>query len=47
MNDFDVILGMSWLSLQHAVLDYYAKIITNGIPRENKLKWKDIFKPIQ
>lgn len=25
--DFDIILGMSWLSLYHVILDYHTKIV--------------------
>ena len=32
MIDFDVILGMDWLSSYHANLNCYAKIITLAIP---------------
>jgi len=28
LNDFDVILGMNWLSKHKAQIDYYTKIIT-------------------
>ena len=42
MLDFDVILGMDWLSLCHAVLDCNAKTVTlamSGIPR---VEWKSV-----
>lgn len=35
MVDFDVILGMDWLFLYDAILDYYAKIVTNVLPKYN------------
>jgi hypothetical protein len=28
LNDFDVILGMNWLSKHKAQIDYYTKIVT-------------------
>lgn len=28
LNDFDVILGMNWLSKHKAHIDYYTKIVT-------------------
>ncbi|XP_070032769.1 uncharacterized protein [Nicotiana tomentosiformis] len=40
MVDFDVILGMDWLSPYHAILDCHAKTVTlamSGLPR---LEWK-------
>ncbi|XP_070056780.1 uncharacterized protein [Nicotiana tomentosiformis] len=30
MNDFEVILGMDWLSPYHAILDFHAKCWTHG-----------------
>ena len=42
MVDFDVILGMDWLSLYHAVLDCNAKTVTlamTGVPR---VEWKSV-----
>ena len=42
MVDFDVILGMDWLSLYHAVLDCNAKTVTlemHGVPR---VEWKSV-----
>ena len=40
MIEFDVILGMDWLSSYHTVLDCFAKIVTlalSGVPR---IAWK-------
>lgn len=32
MVDFDVILGMDWLSHYHSILDYFYKTITLAMP---------------
>ncbi|MCF8701934.1 hypothetical protein L3054_11165, partial [Corynebacterium sp. MC-10] len=40
MVDFDVILGMDWLSPNHAILDCYAKIVTLAMPDVPKIEWK-------
>lgn len=32
MLDFDIILGMDWLSLHHEIFDYYAETVTLAIP---------------
>ncbi|XP_070057123.1 uncharacterized protein [Nicotiana tomentosiformis] len=40
MVDFEVVLGLDWFSLHHAILDFYAKIVTFvvlGLPR---LEWR-------
>jgi hypothetical protein len=36
MHDFDVILGMDWLSTHHAVVDCFAKRVIFRIPRQPK-----------
>ncbi|XP_070018103.1 uncharacterized protein [Nicotiana sylvestris] len=40
MTDFDVILGMDWLSTYHVVLDCHAKTITLVMPELPRLEWK-------
>ncbi|XP_070040314.1 uncharacterized protein [Nicotiana tomentosiformis] len=40
MVDFDVILGMDWLSPSHIVLDYHAKTVTLVMPRLPRLEWR-------
>ncbi|XP_070014765.1 uncharacterized protein [Nicotiana sylvestris] len=40
MTDFEVILGMDWLSLYHAVLDGHAKTVSLAIPELPRLEWK-------
>ncbi|XP_070035030.1 uncharacterized protein [Nicotiana tomentosiformis] len=40
MIDFEIILGMDWLSPYHAILDYHAKIVTLAIPALPRLEWK-------
>ena len=39
MLDFDVILGMDWLSPYHAILDCYAKTVTLAYPGLPQLVW--------
>ena len=38
--DFDVILGMDWLSPRHAVLDCYAKTVNLGVPGIPPVLWQ-------
>ncbi|XP_070028720.1 uncharacterized protein [Nicotiana sylvestris] len=40
MIDFEVILGMDWLSPYHAVLDCHAKTISLVMPELLRLEWK-------
>jgi len=40
MIDFEIILGMDWLSPYHAILDCHAKTVTLAIPALPKLEWK-------
>ncbi|XP_070041158.1 uncharacterized protein [Nicotiana tomentosiformis] len=40
MVDFDVILGMEWLSLYHAILDCHAKTVTLAMPGFSRLEWR-------
>ncbi|XP_070040943.1 uncharacterized protein [Nicotiana tomentosiformis] len=40
MVDFDVILGMDWLSLSHTILDCHAKNVTLAIPGLPRVKWR-------
>ena len=37
---FDVILGMDWLSSNHAILNYYAKTITLAMPGIPIVEWR-------
>ncbi|XP_070057815.1 uncharacterized protein [Nicotiana tomentosiformis] len=39
MVDFDVILGMDWLSPYHAILDYRTKTVTLSMPELPRLEW--------
>ncbi|XP_070050504.1 uncharacterized protein [Nicotiana tomentosiformis] len=41
MIDFDVILGMDWLSPYHVILDYHAKTVTLAMPWLSWLEWRD------
>ncbi|XP_070046265.1 uncharacterized protein [Nicotiana tomentosiformis] len=43
MVDFDVILGMDWLSPYHVVLDYPAKMVTLAMPGLPRIEWKRTF----
>ncbi|XP_070007376.1 uncharacterized protein [Nicotiana sylvestris] len=40
MMDFDVILGMDWLSPYHAILDCHAKTVTLKLPGLPRLEWR-------
>ncbi|XP_070021989.1 uncharacterized protein [Nicotiana sylvestris] len=40
MVDFDVIMGMDWLSSCYAMLDCHAKIVRFQFPNEEVLEWK-------
>ncbi|XP_070035689.1 uncharacterized protein [Nicotiana tomentosiformis] len=40
MVNFDVILGMDWLSPCHAILDGHAKIVTLAIPGLPRVGWR-------
>ncbi|XP_070028673.1 uncharacterized protein [Nicotiana sylvestris] len=40
MVNFDVILGIDWLSPYHAILDYYAKMVTLALPGLARLDWR-------
>ncbi|XP_070024624.1 uncharacterized protein [Nicotiana sylvestris] len=41
MIDFEVILGMDWLSLYHTILDCHDKTITLAISELPRLEWKE------
>jgi len=40
MVDFDVILGMDWLSPYHAIFDCHAKTVTLALPGLPRLEWR-------
>ncbi|XP_070032814.1 uncharacterized protein [Nicotiana tomentosiformis] len=40
MTEFEVILGMDWLSLHHAILYFQAKTVTFVMPDFPTLEWK-------
>ncbi|XP_070047350.1 uncharacterized protein [Nicotiana tomentosiformis] len=42
MVDFDVILGMDWLSPYHAILDYHGKTVTLALPGLTRLEHRGI-----
>ncbi|WMV47079.1 hypothetical protein MTR67_040464 [Solanum verrucosum] len=45
MTDFDVILGMTWLSPYYVVLNCNAKIVTLEIPGRDKLQYEGVYRP--
>ncbi|WMV37298.1 hypothetical protein MTR67_030683 [Solanum verrucosum] len=45
MTDFDIILGMTWLSPYYDVLNCNAMSVTLEIPGREKLEWKGLYKP--
>ena len=47
MVDFDVILGMNWLSPNFAILDCNAKTVTLAKPRTDPLVWGVTTLPIR
>ncbi|XP_070017048.1 uncharacterized protein [Nicotiana sylvestris] len=40
MVDFDVILGIDWLSLRLAILDYHAKTVMLAMPGVPRVEWR-------
>ncbi|XP_070045358.1 uncharacterized protein [Nicotiana tomentosiformis] len=40
MEDFNMIMGMDWLSPYHVILDYQAKVVTLAIPVLPRWEWK-------
>lgn len=44
MLDFDVILGITWLSQNHNVLNYNSKIVTLDLLGMNKLERERVYK---
>ena len=47
MTDFDIILGMTWLSPYYVVLNCNTKFVTLEIPGREKLEWEGVYKPKQ
>ncbi|WMV49778.1 hypothetical protein MTR67_043163 [Solanum verrucosum] len=47
MTDFDIILGMTWLSPFYVVLNCNTKSVTLEIPGREKLEWEMVYKPKQ
>ncbi|XP_070017561.1 uncharacterized protein [Nicotiana sylvestris] len=43
MVDFDIILGMDWLSSQYAILDCHAKTVTLAMPGIPRIEWSGTF----
>ena len=46
MRDFDVVLGMDWLSRHRATLDYYKKEVKFHRPEKLEVKFKGIHKEL-
>ncbi|XP_070032602.1 uncharacterized protein [Nicotiana tomentosiformis] len=42
MTDFEIILGMDWLSSYHAILDCHVKTAALAIPAFPRLEWKGL-----
>lgn len=42
MVDFDVFLGIEWLSTHQAILDYYAKTVILPIPGRSSIIWQGL-----
>ncbi|WMV30007.1 hypothetical protein MTR67_023392 [Solanum verrucosum] len=47
MIDFDIILGMTWLSPYYVVLNCNTKFVTLEISVREKLEWERVYKPKQ
>ncbi|WMV50696.1 hypothetical protein MTR67_044081 [Solanum verrucosum] len=47
MIDFDIILGMTWLSPYYDVLNCNTKFVTLEIPRRGRLEWEGVYRPKQ
>ncbi|WMV14768.1 hypothetical protein MTR67_008153 [Solanum verrucosum] len=47
MTDFDIILGMTWLSPYYVVLNSNTKYVTLEILGREKLEWERVYKPKQ
>ena len=45
MTDFDIILGMTWLSPYYVVLNCNTKSVTLEILGVEKLEWEGVYKP--
>ncbi|WMV07891.1 hypothetical protein MTR67_001276 [Solanum verrucosum] len=45
MTDFDIILGMTWLSPYYVVLNCTIKSVTLEILGKEKLEWEGVYKP--
>ncbi|XP_070006021.1 uncharacterized protein [Nicotiana sylvestris] len=43
MVDFDIILGMDWLSPQYVILDCHAKTVTLAMPGIPRIEWSGTF----
>ncbi|XP_070045207.1 uncharacterized protein [Nicotiana tomentosiformis] len=43
MGDFEVVLGIHWLSSYHVILDFHAKIKTLSMPGFPRLEWRCSF----
>lgn len=42
MIDYNIILGMDWLSFYHTILDYYSKTVNLAMQGVSRLDWRGI-----
>ena len=49
LHDFDIILGMNWLTTHHALVDCFAKRVTFHIPGQPEycFEWSSSDTPVQ
>ena len=47
MIEFDIIIGMNYLSAYYIVLNCNTKFVTLEISKREKLEWKGLYKPKQ
>ena len=47
MTDFDIILGLTWLSPSYVLFNFNDKFVTLGISGIEKLEWEGVYKPMQ
>lgn len=45
IKDFDIIFGIGQLSSYYVIFDLYAKTITIGTPKMERLEWEGVYKP--
>ena len=45
MTDFDIILGLTWLSPSYVLFNFNDKLLILGIWGIEKLEWEGVYKP--